>query len=155
MRWVSTRVLPEPAPARINSGPSPCTTASRWGGLRPASSSSILGSWAASGMPIHGTEQGGRVDVADVNGGWGGKGRPPAETHYVDLEALRGRSIDEMRLRSNPRRPYPAAVDTAPLYHRPLAAGGARHHRGGSGDHRPGGGPGAADPPAGPERLRA
>src|SRR4051794_1436730 len=51
MRWVSTRVLPEPAPARISSGPSPCTTASRWGGLRPASSSSILGSWAASGMP--------------------------------------------------------------------------------------------------------
>ena len=29
MRWVSTRVLPEPAPARISSGPSPCTTASR------------------------------------------------------------------------------------------------------------------------------
>ena len=28
---VSTRVLPEPAPARISSGPSPCTTASRCG----------------------------------------------------------------------------------------------------------------------------
>src|SRR4051812_42502615 len=50
IRCVSTRVLPEPAPARISSGPSPCTTASRWGRLRPASSSSILGSWAASGM---------------------------------------------------------------------------------------------------------
>src|SRR3954447_6596714 len=36
MRWVSTRVLPEPAPARISSGPSPCSTASRWGGFRPA-----------------------------------------------------------------------------------------------------------------------
>ena len=29
IRWVSTRVLPEPAPARISSGPSPCRTASR------------------------------------------------------------------------------------------------------------------------------
>src|SRR3954453_7473837 len=36
MRWVSTRVLPEPAPARISSGPSPCSTASRCGGFRPA-----------------------------------------------------------------------------------------------------------------------
>ena len=37
MRCVSTRVLPEPAPARISSGPSPCVTASRWGSLRPPS----------------------------------------------------------------------------------------------------------------------
>src|SRR3954454_3912176 len=66
MRWVSTRVLPDPAPARISSGPSPRTTASRWGGLRPASSSSILGSWAASGMPIHGTERGGRASIAGL-----------------------------------------------------------------------------------------
>ena len=29
IRWVSTRVLPEPAPARISSGPSPWVTASR------------------------------------------------------------------------------------------------------------------------------
>jgi hypothetical protein len=29
MRWVRTRVLPEPAPARISSGPSPWVTASR------------------------------------------------------------------------------------------------------------------------------
>jgi hypothetical protein len=28
MRWVSTRVLPEPAPATINSGVPACTTAS-------------------------------------------------------------------------------------------------------------------------------
>ena len=33
MRWVRTRVLPEPAPASTSSGPSPCTTASRWGGV--------------------------------------------------------------------------------------------------------------------------
>ena len=37
IRWVSTRVLPEPAPARIRSGPSPWVTASRWGSLSPAS----------------------------------------------------------------------------------------------------------------------
>src|SRR5215217_4411203 len=66
MRWVSTRVLPDPAPARISNGPSPCTTASRWGGLRPASSSSILGSWAASGMPIHGTDPGGPSSIAGL-----------------------------------------------------------------------------------------
>src|SRR5205085_1264948 len=36
MRRVSTAVLPEPAPARISSGPSPCWTASRWGSLRPS-----------------------------------------------------------------------------------------------------------------------
>src|SRR3954453_1679693 len=49
IRWVSTRVLPEPAPARISSGPSPCSTASRCGGFRPARS------WSArsvvSGIP--------------------------------------------------------------------------------------------------------
>src|SRR4051794_15908805 len=49
MRWVSTRVLPEPAPARISSGPSPCSTASRCGGFRPPRS------WSArlvvSGIP--------------------------------------------------------------------------------------------------------
>ena len=40
----STRVLPLPAPARISSGPSPCVTASRWGSLRPSSSScEVLG----------------------------------------------------------------------------------------------------------------
>src|SRR5215217_3476169 len=50
MRWVSTRVLPDPAPARIRSGPSPWVTASRWGGFSPASSSSILASCAASGI---------------------------------------------------------------------------------------------------------
>src|SRR5688500_2421900 len=37
MRWVRTRVLPEPAPATISRGPASCTTASRWTGLRPSS----------------------------------------------------------------------------------------------------------------------
>src|SRR6266849_570442 len=43
MRWVRTRVLPEPAPARINSGPSPYVTASRCGALSP--SSRVSRSW--------------------------------------------------------------------------------------------------------------
>ena len=33
MRWVSTRVLPEPAPASTSSGPSPCVTALALGGI--------------------------------------------------------------------------------------------------------------------------
>src|SRR3954464_14419151 len=37
MRWVSTRVLPDPAPATMSSGPPSWTTASRCGPFRPAS----------------------------------------------------------------------------------------------------------------------
>src|SRR5680860_1445016 len=40
MRRVSARVLPDPAPARISSGPSPWVTACRWGSLRPSSRAS-------------------------------------------------------------------------------------------------------------------
>ncbi len=39
IRRVSTAVLPDPAPARISSGPEPCRTASRWGSLSPSSRS--------------------------------------------------------------------------------------------------------------------
>ena len=39
MRWVRTRVLPEPAPAMTSRGPSPWTTASRWEGFSPSRSS--------------------------------------------------------------------------------------------------------------------
>src|SRR5215204_5808915 len=38
MRWVSTRVLPDPAPATTSSGPPRCTTASSWSGFRPSKS---------------------------------------------------------------------------------------------------------------------
>ena len=34
IRWVSTRVLPLPAPAKMSSGPSGAVTASRWASLR-------------------------------------------------------------------------------------------------------------------------
>ena len=40
MRWVSTRVLPEPAPATMSSGPPSWSTASRCCGLSPTSSCS-------------------------------------------------------------------------------------------------------------------
>ena len=40
MRWVSTRVLPEPAPATMSSGEPECTTASRCCGFMPSSSAS-------------------------------------------------------------------------------------------------------------------
>src|SRR4051794_4535855 len=36
MRCVSTRVLPEPAPARTSNGPVSCSTAWRWGSLSPS-----------------------------------------------------------------------------------------------------------------------
>ena len=39
MRWVNTRVLPEPAPAITSKGPSVWVTASRWAGLSPESRS--------------------------------------------------------------------------------------------------------------------
>src|SRR5487761_1024875 len=43
MRAVSTRVLPLPAPAKIRRGPSPCVTASRWGGFKRSSRASVAG----------------------------------------------------------------------------------------------------------------
>src|ERR1700733_674923 len=42
MRCVSPRVLPEPAPAMTRSGPSACTTASSWSGLRPSTAGGAL-----------------------------------------------------------------------------------------------------------------
>src|SRR5665213_3732430 len=42
IRWVSTRVLPDPAPAKISTGPSVCSTASRWTSLRSSVAASIM-----------------------------------------------------------------------------------------------------------------
>src|SRR6202034_3709102 len=41
IRWVSTRVLPEPAPATISSGPPAWVTAARCCGLRPSRSGCV------------------------------------------------------------------------------------------------------------------
>src|SRR4051794_35937544 len=43
IRRVSTRVLPDPAPATTSNGDPSCTTAARWGSLRPSSSCSAVG----------------------------------------------------------------------------------------------------------------
>ncbi len=52
MRRVSTRVLPDPAPATMSSGPPSCTTAARWASLSPVriSSGSVMRrrGWASS-----------------------------------------------------------------------------------------------------------
>gem|GEM_PF-4203493 len=40
IRWVSTLVLPEPAPATMSRGAPACSTAARWGSLSPATSCS-------------------------------------------------------------------------------------------------------------------
>src|SRR3954468_4678640 len=50
MRCVSTRVLPDPAPASTSSGPPGCSTASRWGGLSPSRRLSRRSAAAASGI---------------------------------------------------------------------------------------------------------
>src|SRR5262245_3655206 len=49
MRLVSTRVLPEPAPATISRGVPAWVTAARWGSLRPTSNRSASGGGAADG----------------------------------------------------------------------------------------------------------
>ena len=41
IRCVRARVLPLPAPATISTGPSVCSTASRWMSLRPPSSGEV------------------------------------------------------------------------------------------------------------------
>src|SRR5437667_226980 len=43
IRWVSTRVLPDPAPATTRSGPPGWVTASRWTGFRSSSSAGTAG----------------------------------------------------------------------------------------------------------------
>src|SRR5215211_2889829 len=50
IRWVSTRVFPDPAPASTSSGPAGCSTASRWGGFSPSRRVSRRSAAAASGI---------------------------------------------------------------------------------------------------------
>src|ERR687898_1559018 len=71
MRWVSTRVLPDPAPATTSSGPSAWVTASDWTGLSPPSSPD-----APSGA---GAGASGAAGAARRGGGGGGNpaGGPP------------------------------------------------------------------------------
>src|SRR5947209_1713855 len=60
IRWVSTRVLPDPAPARIKSGPPGYVTASRWGSLSPSSRASRSVVVSGIGSCFYGSGRGGR-----------------------------------------------------------------------------------------------
>src|SRR2546423_10827027 len=61
MRWVSTRVLPDPAPATMSSGPPVCVTAARCSGFRSSSSAA-----AASGTSLE-TEVMGKLSLGAVS----------------------------------------------------------------------------------------
>src|SRR5262245_19896934 len=86
MRWVSTLVLPDPAPATTSSGPPRCTTASSWSGFK-LMGELILGTLRHSHrdtgtdgrLPCHDDEgDGGNDAAAGVSAGSGGRrGRHP------------------------------------------------------------------------------
>ena len=57
MRWVRARVLPDPAPATIRTGPSVCRTASRWTGFNESRSGEVApasGSVSVATRPVYG-----------------------------------------------------------------------------------------------------
>src|SRR3954451_5752597 len=99
IRCVSTRVLPDPAPASTSSGPSGCVTASRCGGFNPASRSSTA---AASGTEprirsaaeVMGLCDDVREDCAAV----------AAQAHWVSIDEAR---LDAYALDGPPREPDP------------------------------------------------
>ena len=80
-RCVSTRVLPDPAPASTSSGPSPCVTAARWGSFRPARRCSIRSSADTSAIPVEDRRGRGRSGRAAA---------PRAASADEDEEALLG-----------------------------------------------------------------
>ena len=133
MRWVSTRVLPEPAPATMSSGPPSCSTASRCCGLSPTSSCSGSAPGARRGRPAVGAQPGGgglgpgghtgRVDQRRVGAGVGGG-------VHVRLVAAVRRSRGRRRGCSCRGQPYVRATDPA------LARRAPGHRRGGRDHHR-------------------
>src|SRR3954454_15695106 len=126
MRWVSTRVLPEPAPATISSGPSVWVTASRWTGFSPESRSSSKPS--SSPFPLvvevwinaiaHVTLPTGRIPYEDT---WGAGG-----SHGGGSESNRNR---------NRRGGGRSAGLVAPGRGRHRGPGGDQRHRGAAGVH--------------------
>ena len=72
MRWVSTLVLPDPAPATMSSGPPSWSTASRCCGLRPRISASASGKrgGASSGWSSRGGTTSGSPDGSPGCGAW-------------------------------------------------------------------------------------
>ena len=61
MRWVSTRVLPDPAPATMSSGPPSWSTASRCWGFRPGEQLLGVGARPAGGPAVGAAPGGGRL----------------------------------------------------------------------------------------------
>src|ERR687892_2134005 len=95
MRCVSTRVLPEPAPARISSGPSPCSTASRWGSFSPSSSWSVAtAATEVEDRPVRGGDRGERQRGQGVLGALLAFGIASTALHYshnyVELDSYPG-----------------------------------------------------------------
>src|ERR671919_3228083 len=95
MRCVSTRVLPEPAPARISSGPSPWSTASRWGSFSPTSSWSVAtAATEVEDRPVRGGDPGSRQRGQAVLGALLAFGIASTALHYshnfVELDSYPG-----------------------------------------------------------------
>ena len=122
MRRVSTRVLPEPAPATTTSGPPSCSTASRWGGFRSATSSSMTSSGdrpeAAQAPPARRPGPGGRA--ASRPGRDRRSGGGPREGPTPRLPS--SRETVEARTTSHPTLPARPAL----ARRRPLAPGRGR-----------------------------
>src|SRR5690348_5922530 len=87
MRRVSTRVLPEPAPAITSTGPSVARTASRWAGLR--SWRYVSGVVAAISPPYRGKRTRGQGGVPFAN--LCGEQSPPDPLTSFRMRAGRGR----------------------------------------------------------------
>ena len=106
MRWVSTLVLPDPAPATTSSGPPRWTTASSWSGLRPSVKASAGAGLAsgASGMALPILRRGCAPDreLADhsVADSLGRRSASPRLCHRHVVDDLSG---DTDRLRPTPR----------------------------------------------------
>src|SRR6185312_11279874 len=90
MRWVRTRVLPEPAPATISSGLPSCTTALRCSGFRP--SRNVSGS---------------NRPCSDRSGPRSGSGISSSNSVVIGASSVRRASVNQPRLPSDGARALP------------------------------------------------
>ena len=135
IRLVSTRVLPDPAPATTSSGPSGALAASRWTGLRPSRSASSRPGSTGAGPSTGGSSGGGIASGAAFRGSTIVTAivrapRPRVVQVFDDgsrgLAALHPRCATMTPVRFDPydadtqRDPYPvyrSLRDDAPVYH--------------------------------------
>src|SRR4051795_8567026 len=99
IRWVKTRVLPEPAPASTSSGPSGCVTASRCGGFNPASRSSTAAASGTGPRIRSGAEAMGLCDDVREH-----CAATAAQAHWVAIDEAR---LDAYDLEGPPPEPDP------------------------------------------------